>query len=370
MRTYGTGNLWLRKSKRHPKGEYWIRYRDAAGRQRTENSRFCECCDGGRAEAKAERLLHERMGQVRTATLPSPKAARALVSDLAENLLNETRVALLRKIPENLPAPTRAWRESNAEELLASYKRRWTLHLEPVFGNRKAALITLDDLNEYVLKRHNEEARNATINRELAFLHRAFQLAHDARPRLLNEIPAFPKKLPESARTGFITDAGFEKLLDAIEEPGLRAMVMCGYRLGFRKAELKHLLVLQVSNGSITLFAGATKNARARRVVMPADVREAVERCCNGKAPDAHVFTWANGKPILDFRVSWSRACKAAGVPDLNFHDLRRSAVRRIVRKGIPATVGMRITGHLTRSVFDQYDVTADQDLIEAAEQL
>jgi len=31
MRVYGTGNLWLRKSKRHPKGEYWIRFRDAGG---------------------------------------------------------------------------------------------------------------------------------------------------------------------------------------------------------------------------------------------------------------------------------------------------------------------------------------------------
>ncbi len=43
---YGTGNLWLRKSKRHSDGEYWLRYRDAAGRQRTENSKFCVCSAG------------------------------------------------------------------------------------------------------------------------------------------------------------------------------------------------------------------------------------------------------------------------------------------------------------------------------------
>ena len=35
-RLYGTGSLWLRKSKKHPKGEYWLRFRDGAGRQRTE----------------------------------------------------------------------------------------------------------------------------------------------------------------------------------------------------------------------------------------------------------------------------------------------------------------------------------------------
>src|ERR1700722_1844125 len=110
MRVYGTGNLWLRKSKRHPKGEYWLRYRDANGRQRTENTHFCECCDK-RAEAKATGLLAQRIGEVRTGTLPSPKAARALVEDLAQGLLKAKRVALLQKIPEDLPGPTHAWRE-------------------------------------------------------------------------------------------------------------------------------------------------------------------------------------------------------------------------------------------------------------------
>lgn len=103
---------------------------------------------------------------------------------------------------------------------------------------------------------------------------------------------------------------------------------------------------------------------------MPSEVRGAVEACCTGKQPEAHVFTWPNGKPILDFRASWAKACKAAGVPGLRFHDLRRSATRNIIRKGVAATVAMRITGHLTRAVFDAYDVTADQDLLSAAERI
>jgi integrase len=369
MRTYGTGSLWLRKSKRHPKGAFWIRYRDSSGQLRNENSKHCLCHDG-RAEAKAERLLAQRLGEVRTGMLPSARANRTLVSDLADALLKAHRVALLRKIPEGLPEPTRIWREANAEELLASYKRRWALHLEPLLGDRKAALITEGDLSDYIVKRHEQKAKNATINRELAFLRRAYQLGYDSRPRLVHEIPHFPERLPESARTGFVEDDAFNKVMAAIPEPGLRAMVLVAFRLGFRKAELKNLLVLQVAAGCITLFAGATKNARARKVVMPADVRAEVENCCTNKAPDAHVFTWPSGKPIRDFRVSWAKACDAAKVPELSFHDLRRSAVRRIVRKGIPATVGMRITGHLTRSVFDDYDVTSDQDLHDAADKL
>lgn len=368
-RLYGTGSLWLRKSKKHPKGEYWLRFRDVAGRQRTENSSFCICHDG-RAESKAEKVLSRRLGEAQAGTFPSPRAAKALVEDLAQALLKARRVAFLQKIPENLPAPTRAWRERAAAKLIADAERRWSVNLKAAFGDRKAALVTTEDLNDYVVARHKAGARNATINREMAFLRRAFRLGHDARPRLVTEVPAFPPRLPESPRIGFIEDAAFNKLQGAIAEPGLRAMVLTAYRLGFRMSELKNLLVMQVTDGWIVLFAGATKNSRARKVPMPPDVRAAVEACCKGKQPDAHVFTWPSGKPILDFRASWSKACKAAGVPGLSFHDLRRSAVRNMRRKGLTAAVAMRVTGHLTRTVFDQYDVTADQDLLNAVGKL
>lgn len=218
-RLYGTGSLWLRKSKKHPKGEYWLRFRDVAGRQRTENSSFCICHDG-RAESKAEKVLSRRLGEAQAGTFPSPRAAKALVEDLAQALLKARRVAFLQKIPENLPAPTRAWRERAAAKLIADAERRWSVNLKAAFGDRKAALVTTEDLNDYVVARHKAGARNATINREMAFLRRAFRLGHDARPRLVTEVPAFPPRLPESPRIGFIEDAAFNKLQGAIAEPG------------------------------------------------------------------------------------------------------------------------------------------------------
>jgi integrase len=129
-------------------------------------------------------------------------------------------------------------------------------------------------------------------------------------------------------------------------------------------------MVVQVSGGWITLFADATKNSKARKVAMPADVRAAVEACRDKKAQDAHVFTRPDGKPIRDFRTAWNDACKVAGGPSLYIHDLRRSFLRRSQRNGVPATIAMRISGHLTRAVFDDYDVTADNDFLDAATKL
>jgi hypothetical protein len=43
-----------------------------------------------------------------------------------------------------------------------------------------------------------------------------------------------------------------------------------------------------------------------------------------------------NGRPIKDFNATWGRACQKAAIPGLLFNDLRRTAVRNMMRAGVP----------------------------------
>jgi integrase len=65
------------------------------------------------------------------------------------------------------------------------------------------------------------------------------------------------------------------------------------------------------------------------------------------------ILTNSVGKPWTSdgFRASWGKACKAAGVVGVTFHDLRGTAVTRLALAGCTEAEIATITGHSLRSV-------------------
>jgi integrase len=120
------------------------------------------------------------------------------------------------------------------------------------------------------------------------------------------------------------------------------------------------------------------------------------ERPGNGGVPDAHhrdhrleaqraqveamqkamgriipwVFVQPNGRPAREFRVAWRSACRRAGVPGKLFHDFRRTAVRNMLRAGIPGEVAMKLAGHRTRAILARYAIVDEGMMREAADKL
>lgn len=108
------------------------------------------------------------------------------------------------------------------------------------------------------------------------------------------------------------------------------------------------------------------KTGRGRVLALEGQLRAIIERRVKARRLDCSLIFHRGGEHVREFRKSWRSACRAAGVTGRRFHDLRRTAIRNLVRAGVPQSVAMSISGHRTASVFRRYDITADEDLPDA----
>jgi integrase len=246
------------------------------------------------------------------------------------------------------------------------------------FGTKRATELTAEDVTKYVKGRAATGAANATINRVIEILSRCYTLAEIAAPKM--------HTLPENnTRKGFFTAAQMESVLANLPDDGLRDFVRFGYITGMRKGEIESLRWDNLEkDGVLKLAAEDAKTGEARTV--PCDQGELAAIIERRKAVRSFknaagniilsrlIFHRGDGEPIGEFRKSWKTACVAAGVghwvkrgksrtyEGRIFHDLRRSAIRDLVRAGVGQAVAMTISGHKTGSVFQRYNITDEDD--------
>jgi integrase len=59
---------------------------------------------------------------------------------------------------------------------------------------------------------------------------------------------------------------------------------------------------------------------------------------------------------------AWDAACKRAGMPELNPHDLRRSAARNMDKAKISRSIICKVLGWKSEAMFFRYRITRDSE--------
>ncbi len=231
--------------------------------------------------------------------------------------------------------------------------------------------ITSPKIEAYIEKRLSEGAANATINRELSALKRMLNIGTRQTPPKVDRVPYIPLLKENNVRKGFFEHAELVALRDALPDY-LKGFVTFAYKTGWRVSEIAGLTWNQVDldNGIVRLESGETKNDEDRTVYLDDELKEVFNHLWKVRK-NLLPYVFLNDKgtdKVKRFDKSWKTACKNAKIGKRLFHDFRRTAVRNMVRSGIPEGVAMKISGHKTRSVFERYNIVNDRDLQLAAQ--
>ena len=192
-------------------------------------------------------------------------------------------------------------------------------------------------------------------------------------PPKVDKVAHIPMLEENNIRKGFFEHADFLALRTALPFH-LKGFITFGYKVGWRVSEIAGLTWKQVdlNQGIVRLEVGETKNDDGRTVYLDDELKEIFNQQWESRKVNRKLLPYVflnkdGGDRVKRFDKSWKSACKDAGIGVRLFHDFRRTAVRNMVRSGIPERVAMMISGHKTRSVFDRYNIVNDQDLKLAA---
>jgi integrase len=263
--------------------------------------------------------------------------------------------------------------EINDKRSLSDLRARIIKHLGPYFGGKPAAKLTTRDVQAYTKHRLEAGATNGTINRELAVLKRAYTLG--IRSERVHRKPYIPMLQEANARKGFFEREELDRVLTALPS-WLHPPILFAYYTGWRiHSEIMPMQWSQVDlkHATMSLYVGETNNKEARTIFLPELLLGLLQAQKERQERDYPGCEWVfdrHGEQIKSFRKRWLEARKVSGLSERILHDFRRTAVRNMVRAGVPERVAMLVTGHKTRGVFERYNIVSTGDLKEAAKKL
>lgn len=349
----------------YQKGKTWyarLRYTDADGRSR-EKKRSC------RSQSIAKNRLKDLKLEVENAA-----AGRKLYSDV-DAFFRREYVHEARFVGGKIVSGYRT-KKNQIEYYLDLLKDR--------FGERYVDEITYSDL--FDLKRWLEQTpikvtderpegkprSVAEIHMYLKFARRVFNVAIEQGWLAVNPFrrgrPLIQNSL-EVERTRILSVEEESRLLDQCTGPRdhLRPQIIFAIETGVRRGELETLKwsAVDLTRRTIKIEAGNTKTLRERLVPITERLRQVlIQLRGNTLKPNSRIFQ--NG----DTKRSFNTACRLAGLNDVHFHDLRHTAITRMLEKGIPQALVMKISGHSQIKTFLRYVNQTPESIYDVAMRL
>jgi integrase len=316
---------------------WWISY-TVGGRQRFESTRSTRKRD-------ARQLLDIRKGAAREGRLRLTKSKAPRFDEYAQRFLLTIQ-------------------HPNTEKRYRSSVR----NLEACIGKMTLSDITSDVIEDFKEKRLSDGVRTATVNRDLAVLHRMMKLAE--RKMLVNESPyrnvEFLEERKQRRRPHILTFEEEDRLL-AAAAPHIRALTVLILETGMRsRREALSLLWSDVDFVSDLICVRESKTRAGERTI-PISRRCKTEllRWRNFLGPEFSSYVFPNmrdpSKPLKDLRRSWANALKDAGLQYFWIYDLRHTLASRLTQAGVSPVFVAQIIGHAGTSIVSTYARAIDE---------
>jgi integrase len=322
---------------------------------------------GGRTEKEARKRLRERIRQIQGDRFVGLEQERLTVAEVLDGYARDLSARKAKSIDSTL------------------------CHLAPVraaLGPMRALALRTSELQKYQERRLAAGKAAQTVDHELGALRAAFNLAK--RQERIGRTPFVPMLRPDNRRTGFFEGAEFEAVASNLPVP-IADVARFAYASGWRRSEVVALTWEQVDRPAREVRLPTSKNGRPRVIPLEGILWQIIERrwaarqyeLPGGETALSPLVFHSRGRRVGDFRKAWAAACVKAGLGHFEeyvtkrgqrmkryvgkiFHDLRRTAVRDMVRAGVNQSVAMSLSGHRTVSVFLRYDIASDKDKREA----